>query len=720
SCIFPSSFRQVNSGVSILSDNFQFSDQIRNGRSPCSSSGPHKRKRKEASIVARKKPNLSSRNQLHFHHLGSHGSRPHRKRKRSPPFPKDISSRKKRRSWLGSNTQFSFELALFKNPFEVSAVERKSFVGSSTHFNFSLPISDLHFPFWVLKMQRLFLQEGRINDIDCQASNEFQFEWSLTRLSAPYPFWQIHFHIPLPKLILVQLINSNLSEIWIHSSLSFPFPSFFLCSQFPPLFPITLHTNSLDWVLICKEPLSPSRLIQFIPTLGNCTTFVLKALSDEFQMCWSVIYKPLHHMDILLTITASIILFFCILSLLPQNNSRVIMDNDLSPMEVDNAIEFFDEDFDINNERYSLSLIGLFVGLIPPLPLIVSIMKRKFEMAGSVTIFPLELGLFQFLFSDARDRLKVLINNPCTTGRFVVSFQEWCSPTPDVVGRLIHVPFWIQLFELPREFCTSKMGFRLGPQVGHVMESMVCEDLITRKLFLRVRVVIDATKPLKLEFNAIYNRKVYHVDVKYENCPLVCFLCGVLGHDDLSCPRKDELSGKESKYSPLLKGTKKWIQLNERTMRAIENPQAPKRMNNPPAVLNKFVLPQASNQVPPVAPPLLDPTDPFLHHQQFTTSSPSVQMTTSEVVNLIAQQDSPPPMPTHGNHSQVTRNDGKGKKTNRTNVMMQGTRFGISEEDLWDMKREREEVIEDRPAKRSNVLINSVEEASREWPQSPQ
>ncbi|CAN1318598.1 hypothetical protein LINPERPRIM_LOCUS30865 [Linum perenne] len=104
-------------------------------------------------------------------------------------------------------------------------------------------------------------------------------------------------------------------------------------------------------------------------------------------------------------------------------------------------------------------------------------------------------------------------------------------------------------------------------------------------------------------------------------------------------------------------------------------------MNNPPAVLN-FVLPQASNQVPPVVPPILDPTEPFLHQQQFATPSPSVQMTTSEVVNLITQQESPPSLPTHGNHSQATRNDGKGKQAIRTNSMMQGTRFGIYEEDL--------------------------------------
>ncbi|CAN1785271.1 hypothetical protein LINPERHAP1_LOCUS16823 [Linum perenne] len=502
--------------------------------------------------------------------------------------------------------------------------------------------------------------------------------------------------------------------------MSSSFQSPYLCSHSPLHFPLTSHANSPVRFSICKESLSSSISTQFFSSLGNCTSLVLKHQSVKLQTCWPAIYKPLYHMDILLTITASIILFFFILSYLPQNTNRVIMDNALSPMEVDNAVEFFDEDFDINNERYSLSLIGLFVGLIPPLPLIVSIMKRKFEMVGSLTIFPLELGLFQFLFSDARDRLKVLINNPCTTGRFVVSFQEWCSPTSDVVGRLIHVPFWVQLFELPREFCTSKMGFRLGPQVGHVMESMVCEDLNTRKIFVRVRVVIDATKPLKLEFNAIYNRKVYHVHVKYENCPLVCFLCGILGHDDLSCPRKDELGGKESKYSPLLKGTKKWNQLNERTMRAIENPHAPKKTYNPSAVFNKFVLPQASNQVPPIVPPQIDPTDPFQHQQQFAIPSPSVQMTTSEVVNLIAQQESPPPLPSNENHSQTTRNDGKGKQATRTSSMMQGTRFGISEEDLWERKREREEIIEDRSAKRSNVTINSVEEASREWPQSPQ
>ncbi|CAN1743486.1 hypothetical protein LINPERHAP1_LOCUS1811, partial [Linum perenne] len=85
-----------------------------------------------------------------------------------------------------------------------------------------------------------------------------------------------------------------------------------------------------------------------------------------------------------------------------------------------------------------------------------------------------------------------------------------------------------------------------------------------------------------------------------------------------------------------------------------------------------------SNQAPPAAPPIIDPTDPFVHHQPFISSSPSIQMSTSEVVNLISQQEPSPPMSPH------VRSDGHGKKVIRSNSKLKGSRFGISEEELWD------------------------------------
>ncbi|CAN0875966.1 hypothetical protein LINGRAHAP2_LOCUS11022 [Linum grandiflorum] len=38
------------------------------------------------------------------------------------------------------------------------------------------------------------------------------------------------------------------------------------------------------------------------------------------------------------------------------------------------------------------------------------------------------------------------------------------------------IPIWIQLWDLPRSFCTSRMGHRLGPRLGQVLYTMLCEE----------------------------------------------------------------------------------------------------------------------------------------------------------------------------------------------------------------------------------------------------
>ncbi|CAN1241366.1 hypothetical protein LINPERPRIM_LOCUS4925 [Linum perenne] len=415
-------------------------------------------------------------------------------------------------------------------------------------------------------------------------------------------------------------------------------------------------------------------------------------------------------MDLILILTSSFILFLLILDLLSSISHSRNMDSDLVPMDIDNAVEFFDEDFDINKERFSLSLIGLFIGLIPPTPLVVSIMRKKYEMKGSLTVIALEFGLVQLLFSEPEDKLRVLTSNPCSTNKFILSIEDWCTPAPEVVGRLIHMPFWIQLFELPREFCTSKVGLRLGSQVGQVLDSMLCKDPATEKLFVRVRVVIDATKKLKVDINAIHNRKVYPVEVKYENCYLVCFLCGFLGHDVDSCPQKEALANLPSKYSGNIRGVKVIKQLNELTMRPMDIQQDSQKQSPPTPILNKFQVPPQFVQE---AVPEINQADPFIQNS-FSSPQPSVQLSTEEVMGMMQYQQH------NSGSSSSTKVTSQSKRFTRSQPKPKGTRFGIAEEELWDKKRARESLLEERPAKKPATANTSVEEASREWPQGAQ
>ncbi|CAN0885567.1 hypothetical protein LINGRAHAP2_LOCUS15146, partial [Linum grandiflorum] len=71
------------------------------------------------------------------------------------------------------------------------------------------------------------------------------------------------------------------------------------------------------------------------------------------------------------------------------------------------------------------------------MPLMVSIIRHKYELHGSLRVFPLAFGLFQFIFSSHGDKNRVLALSPCSTGKFVASFLTWCPPSPDLIPTLL-------------------------------------------------------------------------------------------------------------------------------------------------------------------------------------------------------------------------------------------------------------------------------------------
>ncbi|KAL6272180.1 hypothetical protein ACE6H2_022872 [Prunus campanulata] len=88
----------------------------------------------------------------------------------------------------------------------------------------------------------------------------------------------------------------------------------------------------------------------------------------------------------------------------------------------------------------------------------------------------------------------------------------------------------VQAHRLPRNLCTMKNARQLGERIGYVLEVEDTAEAGFRG-FLRIRVNIDATKPLPLGFIlpcAITGRR--KIRLAYEGLKEFCFKCGRLGH----------------------------------------------------------------------------------------------------------------------------------------------------------------------------------------------
>ncbi|KAK1592224.1 hypothetical protein Q3G72_021434 [Acer saccharum] len=120
-----------------------------------------------------------------------------------------------------------------------------------------------------------------------------------------------------------------------------------------------------------------------------------------------------------------------------------------------------------------------------------------------------------------------------------------------------HVPFWIQLHNLPLACLNRDVGLHLGGLVGQVKETDAGESGECVGQFIRIRVLIDVTNPLKRGLRVALgdDEKVNEVMICYERLPNFCYYCGKIGHLVRDCPlnTKEITSSFGFKFGPWMR-----------------------------------------------------------------------------------------------------------------------------------------------------------------------
>ncbi|KAL5756272.1 hypothetical protein ACOSQ2_021018 [Xanthoceras sorbifolium] len=110
--------------------------------------------------------------------------------------------------------------------------------------------------------------------------------------------------------------------------------------------------------------------------------------------------------------------------------------------------------------------------------------------------------------------------------------------------------FWVQIHNISLICMTKNIGLHLGSHIGMIKDIDVCASGDCLGKFLRIRVVIDVSKPLKrvlrVKLDGMTEEKT--LLLKYERLPKYCFSCGLIGHsyrectliEDVHIPKKGE------------------------------------------------------------------------------------------------------------------------------------------------------------------------------------
>jgi hypothetical protein len=152
------------------------------------------------------------------------------------------------------------------------------------------------------------------------------------------------------------------------------------------------------------------------------------------------------------------------------------------------------------------------------------------------TINEIEGGYFHINLDLVADIHRIMKGNPWIIRNSWFMVHLWDRQINPSNLDFQHVPTWIQIWGLPIHCKTVNMGKHLGAKLGKVEEAALY-DYPQKARIVKIKVCLDLKEPIRPGM-FIGNTKdgINWVDFRYENLPMFCFGCGIVGHTEDNCP----------------------------------------------------------------------------------------------------------------------------------------------------------------------------------------
>ena len=162
--------------------------------------------------------------------------------------------------------------------------------------------------------------------------------------------------------------------------------------------------------------------------------------------------------------------------------------------------------------------------------------KPLWKTRHGFTVQDLGSNKIAFVFEDAMDLERVIVNEPWTYDKFLVVFQRVQGDGPIQDSLFSHTSFWVQLHNLPLRRRTEAAAESIGQSIGLVEKVAASDDEHGGENCMRVRVRMEVNRPLcrgrLVKFEEGRNG---WIAFRYERLPNFCYWCGYLDHGDKDC-----------------------------------------------------------------------------------------------------------------------------------------------------------------------------------------
>ncbi|KAG5556475.1 hypothetical protein RHGRI_006921 [Rhododendron griersonianum] len=209
-----------------------------------------------------------------------------------------------------------------------------------------------------------------------------------------------------------------------------------------------------------------------------------------------------------------------------------------------------------SNEYPNFVLVGKIISARKPHRQgVFNVINKAWRTRGNFSISVWRDSFYAFTFYLEEDLIKITNQAPWSVMGGLLVLARWNHDMTIEDLDFSHSPFWVQIHGLPLGQMNRKNGEAIASLIGKLDSSgMKAFDTSTFKDYLRLRIIIDITKPLKKGFFLKRREKEdLWVRFKYERLSDFCYVCGLIGHGLNDCTKKFTGNRSELEYGSFLR-----------------------------------------------------------------------------------------------------------------------------------------------------------------------